>query len=86
MPIEILRTAQALKQTGLTRSSFYRQLSEGLLPPSIKLGARSVGWVASEIAAVNRARVLGKDDDEIKALVTSLVQARSALKENGDGE
>ena len=79
MTIEILRSAQAQKLTGRPRSSFYQQISQGLLPPPIKLGARAVGWLASEIEAVNKARIQGKSDYEIKILVASLIKQRSQL-------
>ena len=79
MTIEILRSAQAQKLTGRPRSSFYQQISQGLLPPPIKLGARAVGWLASEIEAVNRARIQGKSEDEIRILVASLIKQRSQL-------
>jgi len=35
--------------TGLSRSSIYRMASEGKFPKPIKLGARSSGWLATEI-------------------------------------
>lgn len=79
MTIEILRSARAQKLTGRPRSSFYQQISRGLLPPPIKLGARAVGWLASEIEAVNRARIQGKSEDEIRILVASLIKQRSQL-------
>ena len=52
-----------------------------LLPPSIQLGPRSVGWVETEINAVNVARILGKTDEEIKSLVMRLVKERVHLAE-----
>lgn len=54
---------------------------KGLLPPSIQLGPRSVGWVETEINAVNVARILGKTDEEIKSLVMRLVKERVHLAE-----
>jgi len=81
MALKILRASQAQEATGLPRSSFYSQISKGLLPPSIQLGPRSVGWVESEINAVNIARILGKSDEEIKALVIRLVRNRQQLSE-----
>lgn len=35
--------------TGLSRSSIYQYISEGRFPNQIKLGSRSVAWVASEV-------------------------------------
>ena len=81
MALKILRALQAQQATGLPRSSFYSQISKGLLPPAVQLGPRSVGWVESEINAVNVARILGKNDEEIKALVMRLVKDRVHLAE-----
>ncbi len=79
MALKILRVNQAQKATGIPRSSFYSQVAKGLLPPSVQLGPRSVGWVESEIEAVNFARILGKNDEEIKSLVMRLVKDRVHL-------
>ena len=81
MALRILRASQAQEATGLPRSSFYSQVAKGLLPPSIQLGPRSVGWVETEINAVNVARILGKTDEEIKSLVMRLVKERVHLAE-----
>lgn len=35
--------------TGLSRSSIYQFIHEGRFPASVKLGSRSVAWVASEV-------------------------------------
>ena len=76
MALKILRASQAQEATGLPRSSFYSQVAKGLL-----LGPRSVGWVETEINAVNVARILGKTDEEIKSLVMRLVKERVHLAE-----
>jgi prophage regulatory protein len=38
-----------------------------------------VGWPAHEVAALNAARIAGKADAEIRALVTHLEAARKAV-------
>ena len=81
MALKILRASQDQEATGLPRSSFYSHVAKGLLPPSIQLGPRSVGWVETEINAVNVARILGKTDEEIKSLVMRLVKERVHLAE-----
>ena len=58
----------------------YADIKDGLLPPPLKRG-RSSMWVEDEIAVVNAARIARKSDDEIRALVASLVAARAALPE-----
>ena len=45
----ILRLPDIISRTGLSRSSIYLYLSEGGFPKPISLGARSVGWLESEI-------------------------------------
>jgi len=37
------------KLTGLARSRIYQMQAEGQFPRSIKLGARSVGWIELEV-------------------------------------
>jgi prophage regulatory protein len=44
----------------------------------VKLGARAVGWPASELAAVNAARINGLSDTEIRDLVKRLEAARKS--------
>lgn len=72
----ILRLPSLIKITGKSRSGCYRDIAAGLLPHPVKLGLRMKGWPASEIDAVNKARIAGKSDDEIKKLVTELEAAR----------
>lgn len=64
--------------TGLSRSSIYLRITQGLLPSPVALGARAVGWPQAEIEAVNRARIAGHDDAAIRTLVTALVAERTA--------
>ena len=64
--------------TGLSRSSVYVRISEGLLPRPVPLGARAVGWPQAEIEAINRARVAGVNDEALRALVIELVAERTA--------
>lgn len=45
----VLRIKQVLDKTGIAKSSLYLMISKKLFPPAIKLGARSVGWLESEV-------------------------------------
>jgi prophage regulatory protein len=42
----------------------------------VRLGPRCVGWPEHETAALNAARIAGKTDNEIRALVVKLHLAR----------
>ena len=45
----IWRLPEVISHTGLTRSTIYVKMNLDEFPQSIKLGARSIGWVADEI-------------------------------------
>lgn len=72
----ILRLPAVLAETGISRSTVYLQIAQGLWPKPVSLGARAVGWPASEVAALNAARIAGKSDEEIRTLVVKLETAR----------
>lgn len=74
----ILRRKQVEMETGYSRSTIYLRITQRLWPKPVNLGARAVGWPANEVAAINRARIAGRSDDEIRALVEELQQARHA--------
>ena len=76
---KFIRAGTAQSALALPKSSFYAHIEEGLLPPPIRLGKRSVGWLESEINAVIRARIQNRSDDEIKALVQQQIQKRREL-------
>ena len=50
MSKRILRLPTVKELTGLSRSTIYRQISEGSFPQAIPLGGRAVGWIEEEIA------------------------------------
>ncbi len=72
----IVRRKEVEAATGYSRSTIYWRIEQGLLPKPIRLGARAVGWVAREVNAVNAARIQGRSDDEIRALVARLEASR----------
>jgi prophage regulatory protein len=78
MQLEVfIRPNEMSKHTGCAHSTTYADVKAGLLPPPIKLGRRSSGWIAREVAAVQRARIAGVSEDEIRRLVAQLVEERS---------
>ena len=72
----ILRRPRVEEAIGLSRSTIYLRVSQGLFTQPVSLGPRAVGWPASEVAAINAARIAGQSDDEIRALVAQLHSAR----------
>lgn len=60
----ILRLSDVKKRTGLSRSTIYLSVNNGIFPRPINLGVRSVGWLESEIDAwiVERIQESRKND------------------------
>lgn len=48
-------------RTGYSRSSIYLKMQDGTFPKPIKLGARAVGWLESEIEEWLQARIEKRD-------------------------
>ena len=74
----ILRLPAAKSESGYSRSTIYLRIAQGLWTKQVSLGPRCVGWPAHEVAALNAARIAGKTDEEIRALVVKLETARKA--------
>lgn len=75
----ILRLPEVLKRRGRSRSAHYKDIQDGLFPPPIKIGSRAAGWTDQETDTINAARIAGKTDDEIRALVAKLEAARKTV-------
>ena len=74
----ILRLPAVKSESGYSRSTIYLRIAQGLWTKQVSLGPRCVGWPAHEVEALNAARVAGKSDEEIRALVVKLEAARKA--------
>ncbi len=78
-PINPLLRLPVLKQvSGKSRSTVYRDIEKGLMTKPVKIGGGCSAWPYNEVEALNKARIAGKSDDEIKALVVQLEALRSA--------
>ena len=74
----ILRLPVVLRERGRSRSAHYLDIQEGLFTHPVSIGARAVGWPSDEVAALNAARIAGKTDAQIRALVVALETARKS--------
>jgi prophage regulatory protein len=75
----ILRLPAVLRERGRSRSAHYLDIQQGLFTKPVAIGVRAVGWPRHEVSALNAARIAGKTEDEIRALVRSLEAARKDL-------
>lgn len=80
-PSILLRRSQEARAIfgNLPDSSWYEWIAAGLMTPGVTIGARSVAWPDHELQAIAAARIAGKSEDAIKALVQDLVAARATL-------
>lgn len=76
MTQNLLRLQAVKSKRGVSRSTHYAHISQGLWTKPVKLSARAVGWPECEVTALNAARIAGMSDDEIKILVARLEAAR----------
>lgn len=69
---------------GKSRGTIYREIDAGLFVKPVVIGrdkngdACQVAWPSNEVQAIIDARIAGKSDEDIKALVTKLETARGA--------
>ena len=74
----IRRLPAVLRERGRSRSAHYLDIQQGLYVRPVSIGPRAVGWPENEVAALNAARIAGKNDEEIRALVVKLEAARKS--------
>ena len=75
-PPKFIRIRTTLELSGLTRTSLYRRMQEGVFVPTISLGGRSVAHIESEVNLVLSAMAAEKSPEELKHLVKYLVDQR----------
>ena len=77
LSMSILRMPAVKSETGhSSHASIYGAVHAGLFTMPVAIGQRSVGWPSEEIAAINQARIAGRSDADIRALVDQLHAAR----------
>ena len=72
----ILRWPAVMQATGRSRASLHNDIKRGVFPTPIKIGPNAAGVPEDEVGAVNAAKIAGATEDEIRALVRRLIEAR----------
>lgn len=57
----ILRLAAVRRATGLSKSAIYSKIGDGVFPRPIQLGKQARGWLESDIAEWQKARIAERD-------------------------
>jgi|PlaIllAssembly_1097288.scaffolds.fasta_scaffold02379_2 prophage regulatory protein len=73
---QLCRLSEVLSRRGRSRTRHYADIRAGLFPPPVVIGQRATAWPADEVEAINAARAAGMSDDEIRTLVSRLLEAR----------
>jgi prophage regulatory protein len=74
----LYRRTLVCQLTGKARSTLYRDIQNGLFTAPVDIGGGRVGWPDYEVEQINKARIAGKSEEEIKALVLELHNQRKA--------
>ena len=77
MAVRMHRLASACSVTGRKPGAHYLDIKAGLMVPGVRIGANAVAWPDDELEAINRAKIAGKSEDEIRELVRRLIAARN---------
>ena len=78
--MQILRMQAVMAETGhRSHASIYSAIHAGMWTKPVSIGPRAVGWPADEVKAINAARIAGKSEADIKALVNRLHAKREQL-------
>ena len=62
-----------------SHASIYTAIRAELFTKPVPIGERSVGWPDYEVQAINRARIAGQTEAQIKELVSRLHAKRTEL-------
>ena len=66
-PSRILRLSEVQARTGLSRTTIYEWRVEGRFPQPVGLGARSMGWIESEVEEWVRERIAKSRGESARA-------------------
>lgn len=77
--LALRRCQDARAVFGVSTATFYEWIEKGLMTRGVALGARAVAWPRHELEQIAAARIAGKSESDIKALVQDLVAARASL-------
>lgn len=75
----LIRLKEVLNITAISSSSHYLAITNGLMVKPIPLGAKSSAYPLHEIESIIAAKISGRSTNEIKELVSNLMEQRKSL-------
>ncbi len=73
---DYLRDVDIARRRAQARTTPWKHVQAGLLPPPIRFSPGCSRWLRAEVEAVDKARIAGADDKAVRELVKELVAAR----------
>ena len=73
---KLMKLSDVLEYQCRSRSSHSRDIENGFCTKPIKIGPRSIVWLANELEQIRAARIAGLSDGDIKELVQHLHEER----------
>jgi predicted DNA-binding transcriptional regulator AlpA len=70
--LTIVRRRYVMEEIGLTESTMYRRMQEGLFMKPVPISQRCVGWVLEQVQQYNALIASGASDDDIREFVESV--------------
>jgi prophage regulatory protein len=67
----LIRMPEVAHHSGLKKTKIYADIGAGLFTKPVKAGTAAL-WPISEIEQINKARIAGKSDDQLRALVDKI--------------
>lgn len=61
----IERKPSVLQRTGLSNSSLYEEIKRDRFPKPVRIGARAVGWVSTEVDDWIEQRIAQRDQGQV---------------------
>ena len=58
MDKRIIRLAEAKNLSGLSRSSIYALMNEGMFPQKVSIGSRAIGWCSASTILSSSATII----------------------------
>ena len=79
VPNAVLGMPDLSAVTRASKPTIYAWIADGLFTAPVKFGAKSSAWPVSKVNSILADRIAGKTDEEIRALVLELTEARKRL-------
>ena len=82
LQISIKRKSDVIARLGIGRSTLQNRINDGIFPPPISIGGRTVGWLEHEIDATIIAMLSDKPIMELRKDINKIISSRATIQSN----